>query len=66
MLKKNLEDGHFGLLILFTFATGLSIILYLMVSLMDPGFVKESDADVRPVSWLGEILSFIVFWKSNG
>lgn len=50
VLKKSLQDGHIGLLLLFSFATAFSIILYLLVSLMDPGFVKETDVDVKPIA----------------
>lgn len=49
VLKKHIDDGRYGFPLLFITTTMVSVILYLVVSLMDPGFVKTGDADVQPV-----------------
>ena len=50
MLQENIKNGMYGLPVMFSIATLLSIVLYLVVSLADPGYVKSSDSDVAAVS----------------
>lgn len=50
VLRKDVQEGMYGMPILFSFSTLFSIVLYLIVSLSDPGYVKSSDPDVTVLS----------------
>ena len=56
MFRDDFERGFYIHPILYLMAVIVSMILYFIVALMDPGFVKHGDPDVKEVMFIATIL----------